>query len=198
MYFAAFDPQLKLPKTYQWNAAVEQSLGTNQSVSLTYVDSAGRHLLRQEDFANLNSIFASLFLTTNSAKSDYNAMQAQYQRRLSHGLESLVAYTFAHSIDNASSPNTGAFPEPQYNPQRDRGPSNFDVRHVFAGSVSYSIPKLPQVPPTRAGRVKETIHGVKITDPYRWLENQDSPETRAWIAAQTKYTQSILSQASSS
>jgi len=43
--------------------------------------------------------------------------------------------------------------------------------------------------------VEENIHGVKITDPYRWLENQDSPETRAWIAAQTKYTNSILSHA---
>ncbi len=140
MYYPAFDPNMKLPKTYEWNVAVEQSLGTKQSVSLTYVGSAGRHLLRQEDLANPNSTFASVFLTTNSAKSDYNSMQAQYQRRLSRGLEALVAYTFSHSIDNASSPNTGAFPEPQYNPRRDRGPSDFDVRHVFAGSVSYSIP----------------------------------------------------------
>jgi hypothetical protein len=67
-------------------------------------------------------------------------MQAQYQRRLSGGLEALVSYTFSHSIDNASSPNTGAFAEPQYNPRTDRGPSDFDARHVFAGSVSYLIP----------------------------------------------------------
>lgn len=140
MYYPAFDPNLKLPKSYEWNAAVEQSLGAKQSISLTYVGSAGRHLLRQEDLANPNSTFASLFFTTNSARSDYHSMQAQYQRRLSRGLEALVAYTFSHSIDNASSPNAGAFAEPQYNPKRDRGPSDFDARHVFAGSVSYSIP----------------------------------------------------------
>lgn len=45
--------------------------------------------------------------------------------------------------------------------------------------------------------MEDTIHGVRITDPYRWLENQDSPETRAWIAAQTKYTNLMLSQAPS-
>ncbi|MGA8345285.1 MAG: TonB-dependent receptor [Candidatus Sulfotelmatobacter sp.] len=139
-YYPAFDPHLNLPRTYEWNAAVEQSLGSKQSVSVTYIGSAGRSLLRQEDLANLNSTFQSTAFTNNSGKSDYNAMQVQYQRRLSDGLEALVAYTFSHSIDNSSSPNAGAFPEPQYNPQRDRGPSDFDVRHLFAASVSYSIP----------------------------------------------------------
>jgi prolyl oligopeptidase len=47
-------------------------------------------------------------------------------------------------------------------------------------------------PATRADGVKETLHGVEITDPYRWLEDKDSPETRAWIGAQNEYTQSLL------
>lgn len=44
-------------------------------------------------------------------------------------------------------------------------------------------------PPPKAERipVRETIHGVTITDNYRWLEDQNSPKTRAWIAAQQKY-----------
>jgi len=29
--------------------------------------------------------------------------------------------------------------------------------------------------------VTEIFHGVSVTDPYRWLEDQDSPRTRAWI-----------------
>src|SRR5262249_6274487 len=44
----AFDPHLKLPRSYQWNVSLEQSLGTNQSVSATYLGSAGRKLLRDE------------------------------------------------------------------------------------------------------------------------------------------------------
>jgi prolyl oligopeptidase len=50
----------------------------------------------------------------------------------------------------------------------------------------------PGPPPTRVENVREVIHGVEVTDPYRWLEDQQSPETRAWIDAQNKYTRSLL------
>jgi prolyl oligopeptidase len=40
--------------------------------------------------------------------------------------------------------------------------------------------------------VAEILHGVPVTDPYRWLEDQDSPRTRAWIAEQTAYSRSYL------
>jgi hypothetical protein len=38
-------------------------------------------------------------------------------------------------------------------------------------------------PAARVEDAAETIHGTVVHDPYRWLEEQDSPETRAWIAA---------------
>ena len=50
---------------------------------------------------------------------------------------------------------------------------------------------LPPPPATEAKPVTETIHGVTLTDPYRWLEDPKSPETRAWIAEQMKYTEEI-------
>jgi prolyl oligopeptidase len=40
--------------------------------------------------------------------------------------------------------------------------------------------------------VTDVLHGVPITDPYRWLEDQNSPETRAWIEAQSTYTRAYL------
>src|ERR1700678_713555 len=52
-------------------------------------------------------------------------------------------------------------------------------------------PKCPPV--TRIDDVKETIHGTVVSDPYRWLEDQTGPETRAWIDAENSCTQSILS-----
>jgi prolyl oligopeptidase len=48
-------------------------------------------------------------------------------------------------------------------------------------------------PPSPAHPVTDTLHGVAITDPYRWLEDQNSPETRAWLDAQIQYTQTFLS-----
>ena len=44
------DPHLKLPRTYEWNGAIEQSLGNAQSLSLTYVGAVGRKLLRRYQF----------------------------------------------------------------------------------------------------------------------------------------------------
>jgi len=40
--------------------------------------------------------------------------------------------------------------------------------------------------------VTEVFHGVPVTDPYRWLEDQDSPRTRAWIEEQTLYARAYL------
>jgi len=43
-----FDPKLQLPRVYQWNVALEQSLGSHQTISATYVGAAGRKLLQQQ------------------------------------------------------------------------------------------------------------------------------------------------------
>src|SRR5581483_11342569 len=47
-------------------------------------------------------------------------------------------------------------------------------------------------PPTKVEPVIETLHGVAITDPYRWLEDQNSPQTRAWLAEQDKFARRFL------
>ena len=47
-------------------------------------------------------------------------------------------------------------------------------------------------PATERGEVVDTLHGVEIPDPYRWLEDQTGPDTRAWIDAQNAYTDSLL------
>jgi prolyl oligopeptidase len=58
--------------------------------------------------------------------------------------------------------------------------------------AAVSAAQLAAFPPTRRDNVKDMVHGVEIADPYRWLEDQESPETRAWINAQNAYTDSIL------
>jgi len=50
----------------------------------------------------------------------------------------------------------------------------------------------PAPPAAVAGDTKETIHGVVVSDPYQWLEDSASAQTRAWIGAQQKYTSSLL------
>jgi prolyl oligopeptidase len=53
---------------------------------------------------------------------------------------------------------------------------------------------LPPPPPTPAHPVTDEYQGKQTEDPYRWLEDAKSPETRGWIAEQNKYTQQYLSQ----
>jgi prolyl oligopeptidase len=60
----------------------------------------------------------------------------------------------------------------------------------FASASAQS--RKPSPPSTRQDNVKELIHGVEIVDPYRWLEDQDGRETKAWVAAENAYTHSLL------
>ncbi|HEY7147098.1 MAG TPA: prolyl oligopeptidase family serine peptidase [Streptosporangiaceae bacterium] len=47
-------------------------------------------------------------------------------------------------------------------------------------------------PPARRGDVIDDYHGDSVPDPYRWLEDADSPETRSFVAAQNELTESLL------
>jgi len=49
-------------------------------------------------------------------------------------------------------------------------------------------------PESAKGSIVDTLHGTVIPDPYRWLEDQNSPETRAWIEAQNTYSKDYFSQ----
>jgi len=131
---SAFDPALKLPYTLEWNTAVQRSLGQRQALTVSYVGAAGRRLLQRQQLS-LNSInpnFTTVLLNTNNASSDYHALQAQFQRRLSRGLQAIASYTWSHAIDEDSAGNT--------NRAIKRGNADFDVRHNFAAAVTYDIP----------------------------------------------------------
>ena len=130
------DRHLELPYTYQWNVAVERTLGSNRVVSASYIGSAGRRLLRQDRVFNASPTFPLVQIDRNSATSDYDALQLQLQHRLSHGLQALLSYTWSHSLDNASNDST-ALPTPsKINLDQERGSSDFDIRHSFSAAVT--------------------------------------------------------------
>jgi Carboxypeptidase regulatory-like domain len=137
------DPHLKLPRTYQWNAALEQSLGASQAFSLTYVGAIGRDLVRSTFLVAPNPDFQYVNVNANTATSDYHALQVKFERHLSHGLQGLVSYTWSHSIDIASTDafanylNTPGFVA---DPHVDRGDSDFDIRNSFTAGVTYNLP----------------------------------------------------------
>ena len=65
---------------------------------------------------------------------------------------------------------------------------------AFAVSIAMATAESPKLayPPTQKGDTIDDYHGTKIADPYRWLEDDNSAETKAWVEAQNKVTFSFL------
>jgi hypothetical protein len=133
----AFPQHLQLPYTLQWNVSADQAFGSAQTLTLFYVGSSGRRLLQRQysTVTSLNPDFGTVQYFPNGVTSNYQALQLKFQRSVAKGLQSLVSYTWSHSLDfgstNASYPLT-------------YGNSDFDVRHNLQGGVSWDIPHANQ------------------------------------------------------
>jgi hypothetical protein len=136
-------PNYKLPRVYEYNLTLQQSVGHESVVTLAYVGSSGHSLQRtSEYFFNegpglpVSPNFSELAVISNGSASNYNSFQAQVQSHIRKVLEMQAAYTWSHAIDNGTSdsePNSS-------DPRADRGSSDFDVRHSFSAAVTYNIP----------------------------------------------------------
>jgi hypothetical protein len=140
----AVDPNLQLPLTMEWNAAIEREFGANQRLTATYVGSDARRLLRQDNiFPSLLVGFgneASVQASRNAGYSHYNALQIQFQRRTAHGLQALVSYNFATSSDLGSNDESGlSAGDVSQVVLPPLTPSDFDIRQSFAGAISYEV-----------------------------------------------------------
>jgi carboxypeptidase family protein/TonB-dependent receptor-like protein len=136
------DPNHVLPRTYEWNAVIEDSITNADVLTLTYVGEGGRKLMRKDIYIAPGPNFTGEFdLLSNHGTSNYDALQTQYRHRLSHGLQTLLSYTWSHSIDDVSSDvNYQNVPLGLSPSSTERGPSDYDIRNTFSGAVSYDIP----------------------------------------------------------
>ena len=71
----------------------------------------------------------------------------------------------------------------------------FPLPALAAVCLAACGPTYPAPPETARVPVVDTLHGVTFTDDYRWLEDQESAETRAWIAEQNAYAELIVGEA---
>jgi prolyl oligopeptidase len=63
---------------------------------------------------------------------------------------------------------------------------------ALLGVVSVRAAGPLEYPPAARGTVVDDYHGVRVADPYRWLEDLDSPQTRAWVGTEAKLTDGYL------
>jgi hypothetical protein len=139
----AFPSVLKVPYTWQWNLALQQSLGAEQTLNVGYVGSSGHSLLRTEEYvggvAGVPNMFTQVLFTNNAGCSNYNALQVRFQRRSSSDARFIASYSFSHSFDNVSTDSIfNGIPGQFLNPRVDYGSSDFDIRHTATLGVDYS------------------------------------------------------------
>src|SRR5262249_55967814 len=70
---------------------------------------------------------------------------------------------------------------------------------AVTAALLLSVPPMPAeekkplpYPPTRSQEVIDKLHGVGAPEPYRWLEDGDSPEVKGWVEKQNALTRSVL------
>ncbi|MGP8243641.1 MAG: carboxypeptidase regulatory-like domain-containing protein [Bryobacteraceae bacterium] len=137
----AFLPDLRLPEVGQWNLHLERALSAHDTLSLGYVGAAGFDLVRREVGGTGSTLNSPLALTTDNGRSRYHALEAEYRRRFAPGLDTSVTYTWAHAIDNDSSDAYLMWTGSGMTPASDRANADFDLRHSFAATFAYTIPR---------------------------------------------------------
>lgn len=127
-----YPTDLQLPYALEWSAGLEQALGKSQTMSLSYVASSGRRLIQTQKISPKNPNFTSIFYFPGAGvTSDYQSLQAKFQRQMSKGLSAIGSYTWSHSLDFGS--NYSALPV-------SRGNSDFDVRNNLQAGLSWDLP----------------------------------------------------------
>jgi hypothetical protein len=126
---------------------LQRAVGTDQSVSLAYVGANGDHLTRnynanQQLFnsspgTELYPNIGSITVQDNRGKSSYNALQAQYERRMRNGLQFLGAFTWSKTLDDACGSIDVCSPQLY---TIERGLSNQDQSYRMVLSSLYELP----------------------------------------------------------
>jgi len=153
-------PDLRTPLVHQWHLGIEYQLPAETVLELSYAGSRGQHLygfyngnqaIPSDDpneplaprrpFPAVDGTIAALRSNTFS---NYDSLQAHLEKRLTHGLEFEVSYTYSHALDDASSASLGSLNNGDFRDQRfpglEYGNSDFDVRHHIVIAYSYELP----------------------------------------------------------
>jgi hypothetical protein len=136
------------PNVSEWNLQLQRQIGTNQFASIAYVGTHGAHLMRnynanQNLFVTGSKLFpqlGSIAVQDTSGKSDYDAMQLQYERRLTRGLQVTGAFTWSKTLDDSCGDLDACAPQLYTDFAIERALSTQDVDYVFSSSALYELP----------------------------------------------------------
>jgi len=155
----SLDPKFSNPYVQHFQFSIQQDLGWNTIWEIAYAGSKGTKLY---EFRNANAVAATPNPNANYAdlrqrpylgdlpywcacnSSTYHSLQTKVEKRFSGGLSFLTAYTYSKAIDEQSAASlgfhSGGYFRNNNNPQWEKGPADFDVKHRFVNSITYELP----------------------------------------------------------
>ena len=188
-------PNPKRSYVMQWNLSVAEQFSSNWVATIGYVGSRGVHQPYRVDNINmvlpslrsagylfplpaasqtLNPNFGRLTAMLWQANSFYDALQADLAKRISHGIEFHVAYTWGKSIDTLSATVADDnFPNGIFNPlffdqRTTRGLSDFNVAQDLVVSYTWELPS----PKARSGALAWALSGWQLGGVYKLTGGQ--------------------------
>ena len=165
------DGKLHAPYFMQWSFGIEHQFGNTGSVKAQYV---GTRAVNQPYLTQVNGYqtvcqgcftpfpymqptdprFAAVTQLSTGANSNYNGLQLTAMKRMGHGLQGQINYTWSHCLDTVSNGgflqfSSGGILSPLPGDlRRDYGPCDYDIRHNLNAQYVYELP------------IKVTSHGL--------------------------------------
>jgi hypothetical protein len=164
----AIVPDLKTPYVTHWTLGGQHAFAPGLSLEVAYVGNHGARLTNIRDInqAPAGSAFvpgcitpceqtlrpfysafpylSNIYQMGNLYRSNYNGLQTTLTSRNYHGFTTVAGYTYSHSLDDVGANWDFGYglglPQDAHNPQREYASSDFDIRHRFTLSVTYSFP----------------------------------------------------------
>ena len=157
----------------EWNLNLEYQLPGNILISPAYVGTKGTHLQVLLDRNQIPTpqatfdqslrpypTFGPFASIENRGNSTYHSFQLKAEKRTSHGLYFLSAYTFSKAINDQPEICCNApWPQNSYNIASEKGPADFDNRQRWVNSVDYALPVGRQQRFLNTGRVVDLVLG---------------------------------------
>lgn len=128
---------LQSPVIRHLNLSLEKHLGADQLVSVSYLSTTGRRLLRTTAERSTTADYVDLQKVISVVDSSWRALQVEYRRRLSRRFQMQAAYTWGHATDDDANYSGIGFATIFGN---EKGNADTDVRHLLNISGSYLIP----------------------------------------------------------
>ncbi len=189
----SIDKNFKPSHNLNYNLQIEQSFSPKVVAQLGYVGSGGRHLLSILDI-NQSTLgggsrpydliakdyngnpYSFINQIESIGTSNYNSLQATLRVSNYHSISAQAAYTFSHSFDEVTA-YRGALPQDSTNFKGDYGPSDFDVRHIFTGLITWDVPGSHVMPALTKGWQVNSLMTFRGGAPFSVYSSQDTSGT---------------------